>query len=49
MPKGIPNLYIEPDCEHNRQFAKGCAAPSSWRDHKGLCISRLPGCSASYL
>ncbi|MEK5029258.1 nitrogenase component 1 [Paenibacillus sp. FSL M7-1046] len=37
MPKGIPNLYIEPDCEHNRQFAKGCAAPSPGEITKG-CV-----------
>lgn len=27
MPRGVPNLFIEPDCEHNRQPGKGCSRP----------------------
>lgn len=37
MPKGIPNLFIEPDCEHNRELKKGCAAPSPGALAKG-CV-----------
>lgn len=27
MPRGVPNLFVEPDCEHNGQAKKGCAKP----------------------
>lgn len=28
MPDGIPNLFIEPDCEHNCLVKKGCLKPT---------------------
>ncbi|CQR55102.1 nitrogenase component 1 [Paenibacillus riograndensis] len=37
MPKGVPNLFIEPDCEHNRQPGKGCARPNPGEVTKG-CV-----------
>ncbi|WP_019911719.1 nitrogenase component 1 [Paenibacillus sp. HW567] len=37
MPKGIPNLFIEPDCEHNRELKKGCVKPGPGDVAKG-CV-----------
>lgn len=38
MPKGIPNLFIEPDCEHNSQEKKGCARPHPGELAKGCAF-----------
>lgn len=38
MPKGLPNLFIEPDCEHNGQVKKGCARPNPGELTKGCAF-----------
>lgn len=38
MPRGVPNLFVEPDCEHNCQVKKGCAKPLPGELAKGCAF-----------
>lgn len=38
MPKGIPNLFIEPACEHNGQVTKSCTTPHPGELTKGCAF-----------